>query len=113
MKTIAVTIDEGTLQLLDELAAASPRRRSRSVLVRGAVRDFVERGGSAPSRSARAPSSAGTRPASRARPRPRSPGKRARETWGDLTQLVAALSPAKLHELNPALAAALDLPAAR
>lgn len=43
MKTIAVTIDESTLQLLDELAAASPRHRSRSVLVRAAVRDFVER----------------------------------------------------------------------
>ncbi|MBI1959221.1 MAG: ribbon-helix-helix protein, CopG family [Candidatus Rokubacteria bacterium] len=43
MKTIAVTIDESTLQRLDELAAASPRHRSRSVLVRAAVRDFVER----------------------------------------------------------------------
>ena len=32
MKTIAVTIDETTLQLLDELAAASPGPCSRSAL---------------------------------------------------------------------------------
>lgn len=43
MKTIAVTIDEATLQLLDELAAASPSPRSRSALVRVAVREFAER----------------------------------------------------------------------
>jgi metal-responsive CopG/Arc/MetJ family transcriptional regulator len=42
MKTIAVTIDETTLRLLDELAAASLRPRSRSVLVRIAVREFAE-----------------------------------------------------------------------
>jgi len=43
MKTIAVTIDETTLQLLDELAAASPGPCSRSALVRTAVREFAER----------------------------------------------------------------------
>ena len=43
MKTIAVTIDETTLKLIDELAAASPRLRSRSALVRTAVREFAER----------------------------------------------------------------------
>ena len=43
MKTIAVTIDETTLHLLDGLAAALPRPRSRSALVRMAVREFAER----------------------------------------------------------------------
>jgi metal-responsive CopG/Arc/MetJ family transcriptional regulator len=43
MKNIAVTIDEATLKLLDELAAAAPRARSRSALVRIAVREFAER----------------------------------------------------------------------
>ena len=43
MKTIAVTIDETTLHLLDELAATLPRPRSRSALVRMAVREFAER----------------------------------------------------------------------
>jgi metal-responsive CopG/Arc/MetJ family transcriptional regulator len=43
MKTIAVTIDEGTLQLLDELTAGEPRRRTRSALVRTALREFAER----------------------------------------------------------------------
>jgi Arc/MetJ-type ribon-helix-helix transcriptional regulator len=43
MKTIAITIDEPTLQLLDELAGAEPRRRSRSALVRAALREFAER----------------------------------------------------------------------
>jgi metal-responsive CopG/Arc/MetJ family transcriptional regulator len=43
MKTIAVTIDEMTLNLFDELAASSPRHRSRSALVRLAVREFAER----------------------------------------------------------------------
>ncbi|HWP60473.1 MAG TPA: ribbon-helix-helix protein, CopG family [Candidatus Acidoferrales bacterium] len=42
MKTIAVTIDEDTLKLLDELTGgASPR--SRSALVRKALREFAER----------------------------------------------------------------------
>jgi metal-responsive CopG/Arc/MetJ family transcriptional regulator len=43
MKTIAVTIDETMLNLLDELAVSSPRHRSRSALVRLAVREFAER----------------------------------------------------------------------
>jgi metal-responsive CopG/Arc/MetJ family transcriptional regulator len=43
MKTIAVTIDETTLKLLDELTAASPQPCSRSALVRTAVREFAER----------------------------------------------------------------------
>jgi len=43
MKTIAVTIDETTLKLLDELAKTSPRLRSRSALVRAALREFAER----------------------------------------------------------------------
>ena len=43
MKTIAVTIDEPTLQLLDELADSSPRLRNRSALVRTAIRQFAER----------------------------------------------------------------------
>ena len=42
MKTIAVTIDETTLKLLDELTAALPRLRSRSPLMRTAVREFAE-----------------------------------------------------------------------
>lgn len=43
MKTIAVTIDEATLKLLDELTDASPRPQSRSALVRTALREFAER----------------------------------------------------------------------
>jgi metal-responsive CopG/Arc/MetJ family transcriptional regulator len=43
MKTIAVTIDDETLRLLDELTAGQPRRRRRSALVRAALRDFVEK----------------------------------------------------------------------
>ena len=43
MKTIAVTIDETTLKLLDELTTASPWLRSRSAVVRTAVREFAER----------------------------------------------------------------------
>jgi Arc/MetJ-type ribon-helix-helix transcriptional regulator len=43
MKTITVTIDETTLNLLEELAASSPRHRSRSAFVRIAVREFAER----------------------------------------------------------------------
>lgn len=43
MKTIAITIDEMTLRLLDELATASPRLHSRSALVRTAIREFAER----------------------------------------------------------------------
>ena len=43
MKTIAVTVDEATLKFLDELTDASPRLRSRSALVRAALREFAER----------------------------------------------------------------------
>jgi Arc/MetJ-type ribon-helix-helix transcriptional regulator len=43
MKTIAVTVDDVTLSLLDELTAGAPRRRTRSALVRAAVREFAER----------------------------------------------------------------------
>lgn len=42
MKTIAVTIDEATLKLLDDLHAAQPGRK-RSALVRVALREFAER----------------------------------------------------------------------
>jgi metal-responsive CopG/Arc/MetJ family transcriptional regulator len=43
MKTIAVTVDEATLRLLDKLSAGEPRRRTRSALVRAALREFAER----------------------------------------------------------------------
>ncbi len=43
MKTIAVSIDEATLKLLDELTNSSSRLRSRSALVRAALREFAER----------------------------------------------------------------------
>lgn len=43
MKTIAVTIDEGTLRLLDDLTAGASVRRTRSALVRTALREFAER----------------------------------------------------------------------
>ena len=43
MKTIAVTIDEATLQVLDDLVSRGPRRRTRLALVRAAVREFAER----------------------------------------------------------------------
>ena len=42
MKTIAITIDETTLRLLDELAVSSPQSKSRSALVRTAIRGFAE-----------------------------------------------------------------------
>jgi Arc/MetJ-type ribon-helix-helix transcriptional regulator len=42
MKTIAITIDEEALQLLDELTMGG-RRRSRSALIRQAVGDFLQR----------------------------------------------------------------------
>jgi metal-responsive CopG/Arc/MetJ family transcriptional regulator len=42
MKTIAVTIDDATLKLLDELADGATRR-SRSALVRTALHEFVNR----------------------------------------------------------------------
>ncbi|HEY7365500.1 MAG TPA: ribbon-helix-helix protein, CopG family [Methylomirabilota bacterium] len=43
MKTIAVTVDDATLKLLDELTAGEPRRRTRSALVRAALQEFAER----------------------------------------------------------------------
>jgi Arc/MetJ-type ribon-helix-helix transcriptional regulator len=42
MKTIAVTIDDDTLKLLNELTGGTSRR-SRSALVRTALREFAER----------------------------------------------------------------------
>jgi metal-responsive CopG/Arc/MetJ family transcriptional regulator len=43
MKTIAVSIDEATLKLLDKLAESSSRHRNRSALVRTALREFAGR----------------------------------------------------------------------
>lgn len=43
MKTIAISIDEPTLERLDALAATSAQPRSRSALVRIAVQEFTER----------------------------------------------------------------------
>jgi metal-responsive CopG/Arc/MetJ family transcriptional regulator len=43
MKTIAITIDEGTLKNVDELIAHSQHLHNRSALVRTAVREFAER----------------------------------------------------------------------
>lgn len=43
MKTIAITIDEPTLKLLDDLTTASRGRRNRSALVRSALGEFAER----------------------------------------------------------------------
>ena len=40
MRTIAITIDDDILKLLDELTAG---RRTRSALVRAALREFAER----------------------------------------------------------------------
>ncbi|MXX73777.1 MAG: ribbon-helix-helix protein, CopG family [Holophagales bacterium] len=43
MKTIAVTIDEETLDRVDELRSSSDRYSSRSALVRAALAGFVAR----------------------------------------------------------------------
>jgi metal-responsive CopG/Arc/MetJ family transcriptional regulator len=43
MKTIAITIDDDTLTLLDRLVPATRRARGRSALVRLAVRQYVDR----------------------------------------------------------------------
>lgn len=43
MKTIAVILDDTTVQVLDELATTVPQPCSRSALVRTAIREFVER----------------------------------------------------------------------
>lgn len=41
MKTIAITIDDETLGLIDELHRSSRRFRSRSALVRAAIRAYA------------------------------------------------------------------------
>ena len=43
LKTIAITVDDAILRLLDELTAGAGRRRTRSALVRAALREFAER----------------------------------------------------------------------
>ena len=45
MKQVVVrlTIDEATLRILDDLTAGEFRRRTRSALVRAALREFAER----------------------------------------------------------------------
>ena len=43
MKTIAITIDEGTLKSVDELIAHSEHLRNRSAVVRTAVQEFAKR----------------------------------------------------------------------
>lgn len=43
MKTIAISIDKGTLESVDELVAESDRLRSRSAVIRMAVQEFAER----------------------------------------------------------------------
>jgi metal-responsive CopG/Arc/MetJ family transcriptional regulator len=43
MKTIAVTMDDATLRLLEQLSTSEPGRRTRSALVRAALREFAER----------------------------------------------------------------------
>lgn len=43
MKTIAVILDDTTVQVLDELATTVTQPCSRSALVRTAIHEFVER----------------------------------------------------------------------
>lgn len=43
MKTIAITVDDGTLKLLEELASTKRGGLTRSALVRAAVREYAER----------------------------------------------------------------------
>ena len=43
MNTIAITIDDDTAHLLEDLMRKSQPRRSRSSLVRAAIREFAER----------------------------------------------------------------------
>jgi metal-responsive CopG/Arc/MetJ family transcriptional regulator len=43
MKTIAITIDDATVKLLDELAGHATHGKTRSALIRAAVRDLAER----------------------------------------------------------------------
>ncbi len=42
MKTIAITVDEETLALIDDLYGSSTKFRSRSALVRAAIREYAE-----------------------------------------------------------------------
>ncbi len=42
MKTIAITVDEATLALIDELYSSSRKFRSRSALIRIAIREYAE-----------------------------------------------------------------------
>ncbi len=41
MKTIAITVDAETLNLIDELFSSSQKFRSRSALVRAAIRNYA------------------------------------------------------------------------
>lgn len=43
MKTIAITVDEETLALIDELQSSSAQFQSRSALVRAAIREYSQR----------------------------------------------------------------------
>jgi metal-responsive CopG/Arc/MetJ family transcriptional regulator len=43
MKTIAISIDETTLERVDEVVAKSPRLPNRSAVIRLAVREFADR----------------------------------------------------------------------
>lgn len=43
MKTIAITVDDETLDLIDELQGSSAQFQSRSALVRAAIREYCER----------------------------------------------------------------------
>ena len=43
MKTIAITVDEETLELIDELRGSNAEFASRSALVRAAIREYAAR----------------------------------------------------------------------
>ena len=43
MKTIAVTVDEETMDLIDKLQGTSSEFRNRSALVRAAIREYAAR----------------------------------------------------------------------
>lgn len=43
MKTIAITVDEETLDLIDELHGASSEFQSRSAFIRAAIREYAAR----------------------------------------------------------------------
>ena len=43
MKTIAITVDEETLELIDKLHGSSSEFRSRSALIRAAIREYAAR----------------------------------------------------------------------